>query len=171
MVDRAPTQALPVFPIKRNDAAIGLGSGIVLGLALALFAETIDDTIRTSDDAESITGLPALAVIPHFDPTQKKVTAAAGTPAAEAELERMSRVSPDLISYTEPQSYVSEGFRTLRSSILLSAVDREPKLLLLTSSLPPRVKVPVRPTWPSLSHDVRHGSCLWIRTSARAPCT
>ncbi len=134
IVDRATTPALPVFPIKRNDAGIGLGAGLVLGLALALFAETIDDTIRTSDDAESVTGLPALAVIPHFDPAQKKVVAAPGTPAAEAERERMSRVSPDLISYTEPQSYVSEGFRTLRSSILLSAVDREPKLLLMTSS-------------------------------------
>ncbi len=134
IVDRATTPALPVFPVKRNDAGIGLGAGLVLGLALALFAETIDDTIRTSDDAESVTGLPALAVIPHFDPAQKKVVAAPGTPAAEAERERMSRVSPDLISYTEPQSYVSEGFRTLRSSILLSAVDREPKLLLMTSS-------------------------------------
>ncbi len=134
VVDRATLPALPVFPVKRNDAAIGLGAGLVLGLALALFAETIDDTIRTSDDAESVAGLPALAVIPHFDPAAKKALAAAGTPAAEAERERMSRVSPDLISYTEPQSYVSEGFRTLRSSILLSAVDREPKLLLLTSS-------------------------------------
>ncbi len=134
IVDRATTPAMPVFPVKRNDAGIGLGAGLVLGLALALFAETIDDTIRTSDDAESVTGLPALAVIPHFDPAQKKVVSAPGTPAAEAERERMSRVSPDLISYTEPQSYVSEGFRTLRSSILLSAVDREPKLLLLTSS-------------------------------------
>ncbi len=134
VVDHATTPALPVFPVKRNDAGIGLGAGLVLGLALALFAETIDDTIRTSDDAESVTGLPALAVIPHFEPAQKKVVAAPGTPAAEAERERMSRVSPDLISYTEPQSYVSEGFRTLRSSILLSAVDREPKLLLLTSS-------------------------------------
>lgn len=134
VVDRATIPALPVFPVKRNDAGIGLGAGIVLGLALALFAETIDDTIRTSDDAESITGLPALAVIPHFEPTQKKALATAGSPAADAERERMARVSPDLISYTEPQSYVSEGFRTLRSSILLSAVDREPKLLLLTSS-------------------------------------
>ena len=134
VVDRATTPARPVFPVKRNDAGIGLGAGIVLGLALALFAETIDDTIRTSDDAESITGLPALAVIPHFEPSEKRVLAAPGTPAAEAERERMSRVSPDLISYTEPQSYVAEGFRTLRSSILLSAVDREPKLLLLTSS-------------------------------------
>ncbi len=134
VVDKATPPAIPVFPIKRNDAGIGLGAGVVLGLILALFAETIDDTIRTSDDAESVTGLPALAVIPHFEPAQKKVVAAAGTAAAEAERERMSRVSPDLISYTEPQSYVSEGFRTLRSSILLSAVDREPKLLLLTSS-------------------------------------
>ncbi len=134
VVDRATLPARPVFPVKRNDAGIGLGAGLVLGLALALFAEVIDDTIRTSDDAESVTGLPALAVIPHFEPTQKKVVAAAGTPAADAERERMARVSPDLISYTEPQSYVSEGFRTLRSSILLSAVDREPKLLLLTSS-------------------------------------
>ncbi len=134
VVDRATTPAMPVFPVKRNDAGIGLGAGLVLGLALALFAETIDDTIRTSDDAESVTSLPALAVIPHFDPAQKKVVSAPGTPAAEAERERMSRVSPDLISYTEPQSYVAEGFRTLRSSILLSAVDRDPKLLLLTSS-------------------------------------
>ncbi|RRA49682.1 polysaccharide biosynthesis tyrosine autokinase [Acidipila sp. EB88] len=134
IVDRAVTPALPVFPVKRNDAAIGLAAGLVLGLALALFAETIDDTIRTSDDAESVVGLPSLAVIPHFEPAQKKGVSAAGTAAAEAERERMARVSPDLISYTEPQSYVSEGFRTLRSSILLSAVDREPKLILLTSS-------------------------------------
>lgn len=134
VVDRATTPPRPVFPVKSKDAGIGLGAGLVLGLALALFAETIDDTIRTSDDAEAISGLPALAVIPHFDPADKKVVSTPGTPAAEAERERMARVSPDLISYTEPQSYVSEGFRTLRSSILLSAVDREPKLLLLTSS-------------------------------------
>jgi succinoglycan biosynthesis transport protein ExoP len=43
-------------------------------------------------------------------------------------------VSPDIISYLEPQSVIAEGFRTLRSSLLLSAVDREPRLLLLTSS-------------------------------------
>jgi succinoglycan biosynthesis transport protein ExoP len=133
IVDRATVPPLPVSPVKSDDAVIGLAAGLLLGLALAVFAETIDDTIRTSDDAEAIAGLPALAVIPHFEPAQKKPLAAPGTAAFEAEQERMARVSPDLISYTEPQSYVSEGFRTLRSSILLSAVDRQPKLLLLTS--------------------------------------
>jgi capsular exopolysaccharide synthesis family protein len=133
IVDRATVPARPISPVKSTDAAVGLGAGILLGLVLAVFAETIDDTIRTSDDAEAIAGLPALAVIPHFDPALKKGSAAPGTAAFEAEQERMARVSPDVISYTEPQSYVAEGFRTLRSSILLSAVDRQPKLLLLTS--------------------------------------
>jgi succinoglycan biosynthesis transport protein ExoP len=133
VVDRATVPSFPVSPVKSDDAVIGLGAGMLLGIILAVFAETIDDTIRTSDDAEAVAGLPALAVIPHFDPAQKKPVAAPGTAAFEAEQERMARVSPDLISYIEPQSYVSESFRTLRSSILLSAVDRQPKLLLLTS--------------------------------------
>jgi polysaccharide biosynthesis transport protein len=134
IVDRATVPPRPVYPVKKVDAGIGFAAGLLLGIVLALFAETIDDTIRTSDDAETLVQLPALAVIPHFDPASKKPLATAGTPAAAAERERMSRVAPDLISYTEPQSYVSEGFRTLRSSILLSAVDRRPQLLLLTSS-------------------------------------
>ena len=55
-------------------------------------------------------------------------------PSAKAEQQRLLKVSPDLVSYVDPQSVAAEGFRTLRSSILLSAVDHEPKLLLITSS-------------------------------------
>jgi polysaccharide biosynthesis transport protein len=44
------------------------------------------------------------------------------------------KVSPDLITYLDPQSIGAEGFRSLRSSILLSAVDHDPKLMLITSS-------------------------------------
>ncbi len=134
IVDRASVPAKPVFPVKKNDAGIGLGAGLLLGIVLALFAETIDDTVRTSDDAEGVVGLPALAVIAHFDPAAGTDLPAPGTEAAELDKERRARVSPDLVSYTEPQTYVSEGFRTLRSAIMLSAVDRKSKLLLLTSS-------------------------------------
>ena len=126
--------AKPVFPVKKNDALIGLGAGLLLGVVLALFAETIDDTVRTSDDAEGVVGLPALAVIPHFDPAERPDAPAPGTEAAELDKERRARVAPDLVSYTEPQTYIAEGFRTLRSAIMLSSVDRDPKLLLVTSS-------------------------------------
>jgi capsular polysaccharide biosynthesis protein len=132
VVDRAAEPARPVSPQKRRDLMFGLLGGLLLGIIAALFLESLDDTIRTSDDAEAISGLPALAVIPHFD-VAKKISANAADLTA-IEKDRNSRVSADLISYTEPQSIIAEGFRTLRSSLLLSAVDREPRLILLTSS-------------------------------------
>jgi len=132
VIDRATEPARPISPKKRRDLMFGLLGGLLLGIISALFLESLDDTIRTSDDAEAISGLPALAVIPHFD-VSKKIGGGSGEPAA-LERERSSKVAADLISYTEPQSIIAESFRTLRSSLLLSAVDREPRLILLTSS-------------------------------------
>lgn len=132
VIDRAAEPARPISPQKRRDLLLGFIGGLLVGVALALFFESLDDTIRTSDDAEAISGLPALAVIPHFDILKKSASASAESSAIEKE--RAARVSPDIVSYVDPQSVIAEGFRTLRSSLLLSAVDREPRLLLLTSS-------------------------------------
>lgn len=132
VIDRAAEPAMPVSPQKRRDMTLGLIGGLLVGIVLALFFESLDDTIRTSDDAEAVSGLPALAVIPHFDVLKK--TASSATAMSALEKERITRVSPELVSYTEPQSVIAESFRTLRSSLLLSSVDREPRLLLLTSS-------------------------------------
>jgi capsular exopolysaccharide synthesis family protein len=132
VIDRAAEPSRPISPKKTRDLLFGLLGGLLLGTIVALFLESLDDTIRTSDDAEIISGLPALAVIPHFD-VAKKIGVTTSERSA-LEKERAARVASDLISYTDPQSVIAEGFRTLRSSLLLSAVDREPRLLLLTSS-------------------------------------
>lgn len=132
IIDRASVPPYPILPKKRSALMFGLLGGLFGGIALAFFFESLDDTVRTSDDAEAISQLPTLAVIPHFTPASRK-SAAAGQ-AANAEQQRLLKVSPDLISYVDPQSLAAEGFRTLRSSILLSAVDHEPQLLLITSS-------------------------------------
>ena len=113
VVDRASEPARPVSPRKRRDLAFGLLGGLLLGIISALFLESLDDTIRTSDDAEAISGLPALAVIPHFDVLKKIGGGSAEQMALDKE--RGSKVSADLISYTEPQSIIAESFRTLRS--------------------------------------------------------
>jgi succinoglycan biosynthesis transport protein ExoP len=131
VVDRATEPVHPVSPTKKRDLLLGMLGGLLLGMIVALFLESLDDTIRTSDDAEAISGLPSLAVIPHFDVLKK---ASGGAQLTAIESDRNSRVSADLISYTEPQSIIAEGFRSLRSALLLSAVDREPRLILLTSS-------------------------------------
>jgi polysaccharide biosynthesis transport protein len=133
VIDRASIPPFPVLPKKRSALMFGFVGGLIGGIALAFLFESLDDTIRTSDDAEAISQLPTLAVIPHFVITGRKSSPPTSS-AGKAEQQRLLKVSPDLVSYVDPQSIAAEGYRTLRSSILLSAVDREPKLLLITSS-------------------------------------
>jgi uncharacterized protein involved in exopolysaccharide biosynthesis len=57
-----PVKPLPA-PLPRTAAAAGL-AGLVLGIAVALFLETLDDRIRTAEDAERALGVPVLAQIP-----------------------------------------------------------------------------------------------------------
>lgn len=125
VVDRAAVPAAPVLPKKRSDVAFGLLGGILVGLILAFMLETLDDTVRTSEEAEAISELPSLAVVPRF--TTKKDAVPALAPSAR-------KLLPDMVSSTDPHSLGAEAFRTLRSAILLSAVDRDPKVLLVTSS-------------------------------------
>ena len=133
IIDQASTPPFPVLPKKQSALIFGFLGGLIGGIALAFFFESLDDTIRTSDDAEAVAQLPTLAVIPHFVISSRK-NGAAITPSARTELQRLLKVSPDLVSYVDPQSIAAEGYRTFRSSILLSAVDHEPRLLLITSS-------------------------------------
>lgn len=103
----------------------GFVGGLIGGMVLAFVFEIFDDTLRTSEDTETISQLPTLAVVPHFDVKKEPLdTGKKGKP----------ELVPDLVSYLEPQSLGAEAFRTLRSAILLSAVDREPRVLLITSS-------------------------------------
>ncbi len=133
IIDRASIPPYPILPKRRSALIFGFLGGLIGGIALAFFFESLDDTIRTSDDAEAVSQLPTLAVIPHFIIAGRK-SSPATSPAGKAEQQRLLKVSPDLVSYVDPQSIAAEGFRTFRSSILLSAVDHEPKLLLITSS-------------------------------------
>ncbi len=42
----------------------------------------------------------------------------------------------ELVSHSQPQSPISEAFRALRTSLLLSQADRPPQVILVTSPLP-----------------------------------
>jgi len=135
IVDRAGVPAFPVAPIKRVNYGFGALIGLFLGVSLAVFLETMDDTIRTSEDAESIAGLPALAVVPRFTGSGKGEKSNYGYQAPVPESKPDSNFGPDLVSYLAPQSISAEAFRTLRSSILLSSVDHQGRVVLITSSL------------------------------------
>lgn len=123
VIDPATIPLGPVLPRRRSDLMFGGFGGLIIGVMLAFLVESLDDTLRTSEETEAVCHLPTLAVVPHFSvkkdsPIQQK----SGT-----------ILLPDMISYLDPQSLGAEAFRTLRSAIMLSAVDRDPKVLLITS--------------------------------------
>jgi len=139
VVDKANLPVIPVSPQKKRTVIFGFLGGLIAGIAVSLLLESLDDTLRTSEEVESIGHLPALAIVPKFTVGGKRrVTYSAygaDKRSKEPQNEDGLQISRDLLTLLEPQSIVAEGFRTLRSSILLSSVDREPKAILLTSGL------------------------------------
>lgn len=161
VIDRAALPSVPVLPRRRSDVMFGFLGGLLCGLLVAFIVETMDDTLRTSDETEAISQLPTLAVVPHF--SVKKEAVASQQPGGPTLL-------PDLISILDPQSVGAEAFRTLRSAILLSGVDRDPKILLITSSLAEEGKSTVSSNL-AISFAQRQEKVLLVDTDLRRGTT
>jgi len=105
----------------------------LFGMGLALFLEYLDDTINTTEEVENLLQLPALAAIPTIDSIPKRKLLLVGDKGEEVEEDRLNS---ELLIFADPRSSLSESYRQLRTSILLSTAGHAPKSLLITSSLP-----------------------------------
>jgi len=95
----------------------------------------MDNTVKNPDDVENLTRLPSLAVVPAF------VGINGNGRGRLPKLLKGARVNGgdsrvELVSHSQPQSPISEAFRALRTSLLLSQADRPPQVILVTSPLP-----------------------------------
>lgn len=160
VIDPATYPTGPVLPKKRTDLLFGLLAGLMAGIVIAFIVESLDDTLRTSEEAEAIAQLPTLAVVPHFVVKKEAVAPSKGAPA----------LLPDMVSYLEPQSLGAEAFRTLRSAIMLSGVDRVPKILLITSSFAEEGKSTVAANL-AISFAQREEKVLLVDTDLRRGTT
>ena len=73
-VDPARASDKPAKPIVALNLAIALFGGLLVGVTGAFVAENCDDTVNTPDDAEQITMVPALGLIPRWK-VQKRLPA------------------------------------------------------------------------------------------------
>jgi non-specific protein-tyrosine kinase len=104
----------PATPRTVRNALLGLGGGLVLGVALAFLRESLDDTISTKEDLDrSQPGLPVLGMIPAMS--------------------SRSGETKGLISDTRPHSYAAEAYRSLRTSVQFLALDQPVRVLQVTS--------------------------------------
>ena len=81
VVDPALAPASPSRPQKARNICWLFLVGLVGGIGLALFREYLDNTVKSPDDIEALTGLPSLAVVPSLP----------GLPSTQGRLSRLAR--------------------------------------------------------------------------------
>jgi capsular exopolysaccharide synthesis family protein len=133
VVDPAMIPSTPARPAKARNVALAFLVGLVGGIGLALMREYLDNTVKTPDDVETLSRLPSLAVVPQFADSN-------GSGKRHGLLQGFSSNGHDkrieLVAQHLPKSQMSEAFRALRTSILLSQADHPPQVILVTSALP-----------------------------------
>jgi succinoglycan biosynthesis transport protein ExoP len=135
VVDPALAPSYPSRPQKARNILLGFLVGLVGGVGLALFREYLDNTVKSPDDVEALTGLPSLAVVPSL-PGLTGHQGRLSKLAREGAPQGTSGSRVELLSYMQPKSQISEAFRALRTSLLLSQADHPPQVILVTSALP-----------------------------------
>jgi len=133
VVDPAMIPAYPSRPAKARNIALAFIVGLVGGIGLALLREYLDNTVKTPDDIETLARLPSLAVVPQFgasngNGSRKRLLQGISTNGHDKRIE--------LVAQHLPKSQMSEAFRALRTSLLLSQPGRPPQVILVTSALP-----------------------------------
>ncbi len=133
VVDQARVPLHPSRPDLMRNLEFALLIGLTGGIAIAFGMEALDTTVRTPDQAETISGLPTLGVIPLQAAFERP--AGAGKSRLLQKGQRSGLRPRPLISYLEPQSEIAEAYRALRTSILLSSAAHPPRSLLVTSAV------------------------------------
>jgi succinoglycan biosynthesis transport protein ExoP len=135
IVDPALIPSGPSRPNKSRNIMLSILVGLVGGIGLALLREYLDNTVKTPDDIETLARLPSLAVVPAMAASNGKHRGRfSNLLKSPAMVSNEGRA--ELVSHHMPQSQMSEAFRALRTSLLLSQADHPPQVILMTSALP-----------------------------------
>jgi polysaccharide biosynthesis transport protein len=128
-VDKARVPTYPLEPNVPRNLTFALALGLTSGIGLAFLLEGIDNTVRTPEQAQAISGLPSLGMIPLGSKSGIEAAAKRLTVAS-------SREAVELVTQARPQSQMAESYRALRTSLLLTSLGGPPKVILITSALP-----------------------------------
>ena len=126
IVDPASAPTAPATPNIPRNLLMSLLVGLAGGVSLAFILESRDNTVHSLEQAQMITALPSLAVIP----------LAFRSSRALRQVKRRTQTAAASAAALHPKSQIAEAYRALRTSILLSRTGQSTKVLMVTSALP-----------------------------------
>lgn len=115
VVDAAEPPRDPSSPNRRNNLALGLLGGLMLGVGLAFLFEYVDGRIKSPDEIRAHLGLPCLGMIP-------AIKAGPGQP-------------DPLLSADTPHVF-AEAIKAIRTNLLFSSAEESSKSVVVTSTGP-----------------------------------
>ncbi len=123
IVSMASPPTVPSTPGKRIFAAGGLVVSFGIAALLAIVLDRMDRGIRSAKQIEKRLGLSTLSLVPLLD-------------------RRKKNQKPYQYLMEKPLSAYAEALRGVYMAVKLSNVDRQPKVVLVTSSLPQEERLP-----------------------------
>jgi exopolysaccharide transport family protein len=130
IIDAARVPTSPSEPNIPRNLSFALVLGVIASVGLAFLLENMDNTVRIPEQAQAISGLPSLGMIPfgsksaNHGPTGKRLALTASSEVVET------------VTQVRPQSQMAESYRALRTSLLLSNLGAPPKVIMVTSARP-----------------------------------
>ena len=116
VVSAAVLEDTPVSPKPLRNTVLGLVVGLMLGLGLAFLYEYLDNTIKSSEEAEKLFGAPVLGTIP---------------------LDKLERGEKRRLAIIQsPGSSTAEAYRVLRNSLDFINFQNDMKTIVVTSAAP-----------------------------------
>jgi polysaccharide biosynthesis transport protein len=115
-VDKALVPTAPYKPDKKKIVVMTFMASLLLGFVLAYIRERLDNTLKSFSDVESKLGIPLLGMTPVLKSSDQRLTLEA------TYLDR-------------DRSLFVEGVRTVRTGVVLSTLDCQHKVILVTSTV------------------------------------
>jgi exopolysaccharide transport family protein len=130
IVDVARVPTSPSGPNLLKNLALALALGLSTGIGLAFLLESMDNTVRTPEQAQTISALPSLGMIPLGSRSTREMSGNQKLALAS------SKEAVELVTQSRPRSQMAESYRALRTSLLLTFAGGPPTVILITSALP-----------------------------------
>jgi polysaccharide biosynthesis transport protein len=118
MVDAANVPGSPFSPNRSRIVMVAVLATLIAAGFLAIALDRLSNTLNSTTEVESRLGVPALGVLHKIK----------GLPRG--------KFGSELAFFNDTQSTFAEAVRSVRTSILMSALDDPHKVVVITSSLP-----------------------------------
>jgi len=125
LVERARVPGGPIKPDKKRALLVAFFLGLIASIGLAFLLDHLDNTVKSAHDVELKLDVAVLGLLPKL------------------QTEGKNDLSPLLYFADHKQSVFAESIRTVRTGVLLSSLDHDHRVLLVTSSVPGEGKTTV----------------------------